>query len=253
MGNAGNYPEQFPSTHWSMISQAREDDSMVKRAAIERLLERSLPALRAHLIYGKRLREDRADDLLQEFVAAKVLEKDLFGRADRHLGKFRTFLLTALERFVWNCLRNDRAKKRAAGEGALAGGEDWTVDVSGGDCPSAEFDKAWARQIIRDALNRMQEECERSQRAELWGLFDFRVVRPMLEGTPAPDYRELVARFGYPSPVHANNALVTAKRMYARILRAVIGEYTRDEGEIDSEIVELHRVLAAGGKRATPN
>ena len=86
----------------------------------------------------------------------------------------------------------------------------------------------------------------------MWGLFDCRVVRPMLEGAPAPDYRELVDRFGFPSPVQASNALVTAKRMYVRILRAVIGEYADDEREIDSEIADLHRILASGGKKAAP-
>jgi hypothetical protein len=44
--------------------------------------------------------------------------------------------------------------------------------------------------------------------------------------------------------VQAANALVTAKRMFTRILRGVIGEYESDEEEIDSEIDDLHKILA---------
>jgi hypothetical protein len=37
--------------------------------------------------------------------------------------------------------------------------------------------------------------------------------------------------------------VVTAKRMYARVLRAVIGEYA-DENEIETEIDELKSILS---------
>ncbi|NUQ66210.1 MAG: hypothetical protein HUU20_27425 [Pirellulales bacterium] len=250
MAHERGYRERFPSTHWSIVAQARQRDTAVKRAAVEQLLQRSLPALRAHLVYGRRLHEDVADDLLQEFVAAKVLEKDLFGCADPQLGRFRTFVLTALERFAWNRFRRDRAKKRAADEGALMVGEDWVENVPADDRPSEAFDKAWARDLIHDALARMREECENSRRTELWRIFECRVVGPILEGAPPADYREVVRRFGFASPTQASNALVTAKRMYARMLRAVIAEYARDEEEIESEIAQLHRVLAGGAARS---
>ena len=57
------FPERFPMTQWSLVAQAGQED---RREALGRLLEQYLPALRAHLVYGKRLPPDRADDLLQE-------------------------------------------------------------------------------------------------------------------------------------------------------------------------------------------
>ncbi len=57
-------------------------------------------------------------------------------------------------------------------------------------------------------------------------------------------YDDLVRQNGFSSPVRAANALVTAKRMFTRVLRAVISEYQGDEAEIDSEIDDLHKILA---------
>jgi hypothetical protein len=71
-----------------------------------------------------------------------------------------------------------------------------------------------------------------------------------LEGKPSPSYQELVERFGFSSPTQASNMLVTAKRTYARVLRSVIGEYARDEQEIDDELADLQAILARCGSVA---
>jgi hypothetical protein len=55
-----------------------------------------------------------------------------------------------------------------------------------------------------------------------------------------------VEKFGFRSPTEASNALVTAKRMFVRALRAVVAEYARDENGIDREIEELRAILSRG-------
>ena len=238
--------ERFPTTHWSLVAQAGQHDAAAKREALGRLLTRYLPALKAHLVYGKRLPPDRADDLVQEFVANKILERDLIARADQNLGKFRTFLLTALDRFWLNQMRDERAKKRAPSDGVLVEIGDRADMLQAEAEPSQAFDVAWARGILAEALRRMQSECEILGRADVWGVFQCRVVAPTLEGAEPVDYQQLIERFGFKSPVQASNVLITAKRMYARTLRSVVGEYAYDDGEIESEIEELREVLAAG-------
>jgi len=59
----------FPATQWSLVERARQPDTHGRQEALAYLLKRYLPALRAHLIREKRLSSDRADDLLQGFVA----------------------------------------------------------------------------------------------------------------------------------------------------------------------------------------
>jgi hypothetical protein len=202
-----------------------------------------LPALHAHLVY-KRLRPDEADDLLQEFVAGKILEKDLIARADRKLGKFRTFLLTALDRFLVDSIRARQAKKRAPDAGRLQRIGERREPVQAAAGPSKAFDVAWARGVLDEALRRMQAQCESTGRPEVWGVFQCRVLEPILNGTEPAGYDELIERFGLKSPSQASNVLITAKRTYARALRSVVAEYARDGHEIAEEIAQLREVLA---------
>lgn len=242
----GGAPE-FPSTRWSLVARAGQPDAEAKREALGQLLVRYLPALQAHLVYRKRLAPERADDLVQEFITNKILEKDLIARADQELGKFRTLLLTALDRFVKNQIRNEHAKKRAPSQGAVQTFNERHEGASVEQQPSEAFDLAWARGVIAEALRQMQAECEASGRQDLWGVFQCRVVGPIMEATPPVDYRQLVERFGFQSPTQASNVLTTAKRMYARALRTAVGQYAQNEQEIESEIKELKEILARCG------
>ncbi|MBN2475456.1 MAG: hypothetical protein JXB62_12670 [Pirellulales bacterium] len=246
-GKYGSGPEAFPSTRWSLVAQAGLEDSQARREALQQLLERYVPALRAHLVQQKRLPAEKADDLVQEFVTGKILEKDLIARADQRLGKLRTFLLTALDRFVKNQLRDERAKKRAPTDGAILSFDDRYGGLPGGQQPSQIFDVAWAHGVIGEALDQMRQECEVSDRLEVWGVFECRVVKPILEGAEPVDYDQLVARFGFRSPTQASNILTTAKRMYARALRAAVGQYAESQQEIESELRELREILAQSG------
>src|SRR5580658_3573374 len=103
----------FPLTRWSLVVRAADTDAAIKRIALTELLEKYLPALRSYLVLSKHLDADRADDLIQSFLASKVLDEDLIERADQRRGKFRTYLLTALDRFLVNQHRFDRAQKRS--------------------------------------------------------------------------------------------------------------------------------------------
>jgi RNA polymerase sigma-70 factor (ECF subfamily) len=233
---------RFPTTHWSLVARAGQDATEPKRQALGELLVRYLPALRAHLVYGKRLAPEDADDLLQEFVAAKILEKELIGRADAQLGKFRTFLLTALDRFLIDRLREQTARKRSP-----AGGELRALGDLADQLPAEQhcdaFDLAWAHNVIEETVRLMRTECETSDRMDVWGVFECRLLGPILNAVEPVEYDELVGRFGLQSPSQASNLLITAKRMFARLMHAVVGEYALGSAEIESEIGELMEVF----------
>jgi RNA polymerase sigma-70 factor (ECF subfamily) len=239
--------ERFPTTHWSLVGQAGADDPALKRKALGELLTRYLPAIRAYLVVKRRLTPDQADDLFQGFVSSKVLEHDLIAGADRRKGKFRTWLLTALDRYLVSEWRQRTAAKRGGG-GVVS------LDTDAGPAQSRGsadvLDLAWARELLAEVLQRMRAECAAAGRPDLWGVFECRVLAPTLEGAAPLPYEELVQRFGFPSPVQASNALVTAKRTFVRLLHAVIGEYTADPDEIEAEIRDLHRILARSGARS---
>jgi len=237
----GEY-RSFPTTQWDMVEDAGKGSGATRQLAITRFVERYVPAMRAYLVRRKGMGRDRADDLIQSFLAEKVLDKDLIASADRSRGRFRTFLLTALDRFVISVYRYENAKKRSGGDLADIQACAEPADADRG--PDNVFDVEWARQVLSEVVDRMRRECARRKRDDIWGVFEGRVLSQTIgQGQPL-DYARMVQEYGLKSPAQASNVLITAKRMYIRHLRAVIGEYATDEGQIDTEIRDLRTILA---------
>ena len=157
----------FPTTRWSLVARGRD--------ALADLFVRYQPALRAHLVLNKGVRQGRADDLIQGFVTRMLLEKDLLGRADRAKGKFRTFLLTALDRYVANQRRDERARKRSPSEAQILPIDDHRDRAPSADPATDAFDVAWARQVLAQTLRDMEAQCRERESAPVWEVFDCRV------------------------------------------------------------------------------
>jgi RNA polymerase sigma-70 factor (ECF subfamily) len=243
-GGAADGLGPFPATQWSLVDAMRGGgDEGARRAALAALLERYMPALRAYLVIERRLPRERADDLLQGFVADKVLERDLVAKADRARGKFRSFLLTALHRYAIDRARAEQARPGVTGAAAFE-------DVEPPAAPAARdaFDVAWAREVLREAVGRTRAHCERFGRADLWAVFDGRVLRPAFRDEPAVAYDALMPRFGWATAAQGANALVTAKRLFERELRAVVGEYAGDAEAVEEELRDLRGAWAGSGR-----
>jgi RNA polymerase sigma-70 factor (ECF subfamily) len=242
----------FPTTRWSLVgragSGARPRAAVTPgesdRAALAELVRIYLPALRAHLLGPLRLDADRADDLLQGFLADKVLEQNLVALADPNRGKFRTFLLTALERFAVDVHRHDAARRRAP-EGKVLD-VDVLADRIGQPARSADaFDRAWAGEVLSEVMRRLRDECHATGRAHLWDIFEARMLLPLTDGRPIPSHEALAGRCGLASATQSANALGSAKRLFTKHFRAVVGEYARDPTEADEETRELWAIFSA--------
>jgi RNA polymerase sigma-70 factor (ECF subfamily) len=245
MGKERESFQPFPTTRWSEIAFAGRNDGEERRRALEALLRRYLPPLRSYLTIRRGIPPDRTEDLLQDFVTDKVLQKDLLARADQRKGKFRTFLLTALDRFAIDRARRDSVRRRRTGGSApeLEDVDPRTVIVPGGDAAGAE----WAREVVTMARDRLEAECKATGRSGTWEIFRLRFLDPLIEGVSPTGYRELVGKMGIQSPTQAANLLVTAKRMFARHLRAVVREYAIDD-EVEEEIAELRRMIISDSR-----
>jgi RNA polymerase sigma-70 factor (ECF subfamily) len=237
-------PTDFDSTRWTLIEQVRSDSSSDRRAALDELLRRYLPALQAHLMVRRGMQAQDAADLVQDFATNKILERDLVARADRTRGRFRAFLLTALDRYFVDRFRYRNAQKRAAAE-------TFSLDSSGGETPGESevdvFDIAWGRTVLKESLQNMKRGCEEEHALRTWETFRLRVLEPIVSGTPPIDYESLIRLCGFESPRQASNALITARRRFFRCLRDVVAEYATSEEELEEELTELHEIMSVRG------
>jgi RNA polymerase sigma-70 factor (ECF subfamily) len=236
----------FPSTQWSHVARAA-NSATAGRFALGELLTTYLPPLRNYLVSKRGLTAADADDALQGFVVNKVLEQRILARAEKGRGKFRSFIIKALDHYIIDQIRQGKAKARSGVPGisseALADIEDPSADVHGG------FNFQWARTVLDQAIELMRMECQHSNRPELWGVFEARILQPTLEASRNESYAELAKRFGFASATQACNLLVTANRMFRRALREIIAQYEPNEKNIDREIIDLREALSIHGSR----
>lgn len=240
--------EGYPSTHWSAIVQATLPEQQAGDGALNHLLARYYAPLRAHLEFKFHLAREAAEDLLQGFVVQKVLVRGLLERSDRARGRFRTFLLNALDNFVRDELRaRDCARRRPDG-GWVAFEDAPEIPVEGMDGHGVDpFDRTWAITVLAEAEEQTRRFYAAKQRLDTWGAFREAVLAPVQDGVKRPSDEALAERHGFATARQASNAIVTAKRQFGKALREVVARYAENPTEVDAELRELRAVLGRSG------
>ena len=103
-------PAQFTTTHWSVVMAAQAGNSWQADQALARLCADYWYPLYA-FVRRRGLSPHDAEDLTQEFFH-RLLDRNYLTAVDYRKGRFRTFLLMALERFMANEWRRARTHKR---------------------------------------------------------------------------------------------------------------------------------------------
>lgn len=236
--------DRFPATRWTLVGRAGKGEGDSGPIAIAEIVRLYAPALRAHLLRLVNNDVHRADDLLQGFLTEKVLEQRLIGFADPSRGRFRTFLLTALERYVIDEHRRLTAQKRAP-QGSLQQIEEFADGLPGASGPDdrSAFDLAWAREVIDEVVATMRAQCEEAGRPDLWDVFDVRYFKPAMENVAPEPHESIAERLKLESAHQAGNLLITSKRMFTRLFKSVVSRYAASDDEVREEVSELTRLF----------
>lgn len=167
-------------------------------------------------------------------------------RASAERGKFRTFLLGAMQHFLANERRDQHRLKRGGREvfiemDALSAEDRFALEPADPMTPEARFDRSWAFALIDRVFCRLGEEYEGAGRT---GLFE--KIRPFLAAESArPGYAAVAHELG----MSASAVGVTIHRMrqrYGELLREEILHTVSAPDELDGEIAYLMEVVARG-------
>ncbi|MCB1132713.1 MAG: sigma-70 family RNA polymerase sigma factor, partial [Verrucomicrobiae bacterium] len=104
--HGGRTAPGFPATRWSMVAGAAGEAEVSLEALCRQYWQ---PVYAVARLAGNDV--ETAKDLTQGFFA-KLLEHGWLASADRGKGRFRTFLVTALKRYMINEWHRDHAAKR---------------------------------------------------------------------------------------------------------------------------------------------
>ena len=233
-------PAPFLPTRWTLVAVANSSDDASARAALEELCGAYWMPLYAWVRRRGHSRED-AKDLTQAFFA-RLLEKDYLQAADREKGKFRTFLLTAMQRFLANEWRDRQRLKRGGGADHVAFdtsvAETLYAGSGDGESPEQMFDRRWAMTLLENTLERVRGEFTEAGKGE-----DYEVMAPCLTAARGEiNYAELATKLGA-NPGAARVAIHRLRRRFRDLFREEVARTVRDDAEVEEEMRHIQASL----------
>ena len=177
-GHSSNPRAWFTTTHWSVVLMARDEQSPQAAEALEKLCRHYWRPIYA-FIRRRGNRPDDARDLTQAFFA-RLLEKHYLDMADATKGKFRTLLLTTVNRFLVNEWERTQTQKRGGGAVHLSLDADvaedgYRVDPADPATPDTIYERRWAETLLETVLARLRQEFEDDNQQER-----FELLKPYL-------------------------------------------------------------------------
>jgi len=240
-GRANVSASVFLTTHWSVVLAAGTSESTRARDALAKLCRVYWRPLYAYVRRRGYSAHD-AEDLTQGFFA-RLLERGGVAAVSPAKGRFRSYLLAAMNHYLSDEWDKARAQKRGGGKVILI---DTTEAESSylrnhvdADTPAKLYDQRWAITVLEEVHRRLRGEHERQGRADL-----FEALRFSLTGDRSPvPYAEL-ARSLDVSEGSVKTAVHRLRRRYRRLLRELIAETVETPEEVEDELRYLMRALS---------
>ncbi len=224
-----------------MVLTAGSSQNPQAQAALERLCELYWYPLYAYIRRRGHSPED-AQDLTQEFFA-RLLKRNWLERADQAKGRFRSFLLSAMNHFLSDEWDRARAQKRGGGALPLPLQLDSAETRYGHEpadhaTPEQNYERRWALALLAEVLRRLGNEYAQEGRAELFG-----ALHPCLVGPGAAQpYAELAVNLGVTEGT-IKAAVHRLRQRYRQLLHDEIAQTVAEPGEVDDELRHLLVVL----------
>ena len=181
-------------------------------------------------------------DLTQGFFQEVVLGRKLIQSADQDKGRFRTLLLTALDRYLRSEYRKKTAKKRIPDSKLihidLMGAGDVPEQVCG-ESDAESFNYAWLSGLLDNVLAEVEAKCCRDGSELYWKVFFERVLSPVINDSEAPSMGEICEKYGIDTPVKASNMILTVKRRFESALKKQLRQSVVCEDDVNTELRSL--------------
>jgi RNA polymerase sigma-70 factor (ECF subfamily) len=230
----------FPTTQWSVLAKASLNGETAARQALEELCRRYWSPL-YQFIRARGYTEPEAQDLTQEFLL-HLLEHATLRKADPQRGRFRSFLLGALSRFLADEYDRRQAQKRGRGAVHLSLEAQAPQVAASTEPGELGFDREWALVVLENALRSLGHEFQRAGGGER-----FAVLRRFLPGsTDVPGYDETARQLQMSLPA-LKSELHRLRQRFKALVRQEVASTVSAPHEIDEEMNHLQQVLMHKG------
>lgn len=232
----------FTTTHWSVVLAAGQGMNTEAGVALEKLCRAYWYPLYAYVRRRGHSPHD-AQDLTQEFFA-RLLERNDLGNVGPEKGKFRSFLLAAVNHFLANEHDRATAQKRGGGQAPISLDAQtaeglFALEPMSELTPEKIFERRWAVTLLEQAISRLRDEYTASARGGLFAeLKSF-----LMEGAGSGDYAPVAARLQM-KPGAVSVAVHRLRQRYRELVRSEVANTVSSHDEIEGEMRHLFAVLA---------
>lgn len=226
----------FATTHWSVVLTAGSTETTRAREALSRLCHTYWYPLYAYVRRRGSSPQD-AEDLTQEFFA-RLLRKESLSHLTREGGRFRSFLLKSMNRFITDEWRRAHAQKRGAGKiislDAASAESRYSIEPADRHTPETLYDRAWALVLLDAVFHRLREEYARGGKAALFDELKFCLTGQR----SAIPYVELASRLNQPENT-VKTQVHRLRQRYRELLREEVAQIVASPSEIEEELRSL--------------
>lgn len=230
----GGPDRKFPTTEWTQIL-----DFSQKEAILSELCTKYWKPLYSYL-RGLGFSNEKAKDLVQDFLTEKVIDQELIRQADRTRGKLRTFLLTAIRNYAINIHKSSRETLDI----------DKILEVSDTTSnPEDAYDRAWADDLLQDVLEQLHIECGKRGKTVHWQLFKQWLLDPS-DQQQKPQMKDLCDKYNIDNTAQAYHMIENIKRRFRSILREHLRGLVNADEEVDAEISDFINIFQKDAARS---
>jgi RNA polymerase sigma factor (sigma-70 family) len=231
----------FVTTHWSVVLSARDKTSPQSAEALERLCRTYWYPLYAH-VRRLGINPHEAEDLTQEFFA-RALRKNYLEAADRERGRFRTFLLMALKRFLADEWDRAQAQKRGGGLPLLPLNTEVAEQRYQAESTELPADRAyeqrWAMAVLQQSLARLHQEFKQAGKEREFE----RLKRFLTVGQKDVLYADAAGELGQTEGA-LRVAVHRLRKRFRELFREEVANTVARAEDVDEEFRHLREVLS---------
>jgi RNA polymerase sigma-70 factor (ECF subfamily) len=232
----------FATTHWSVVLAAGQSGHLQAAAALTDLCQTYWYPLYAY-VRARGYEPADAEDLTQGFFL-HLLEDRSVARADRRKGRFRSFLLGALNHYLANTEARNRAQKRGGGRpmfsiDAVSAEERYRLEPVDRWSPDRLFERQWALALLDQVLCRLHHVEMQAGRGPAFA----RLRQYMVVGSGGQSYAEVARDLGM-SEEAVKKAVQRLRWRYQQLFRDEIFQTVGDSTEVEAEVRYLRALMA---------
>ncbi len=228
------------------MSSSRNEDTDIRNHSLGELYQSYWYPL---FVYLRRKGHSASDasDYVQGFFV-ELIDKDFLAAVAPEKGRFRWFLMSAVQRYVNKQTARQFAQKRGGGKQTFSLDIDlaeqrYQREPVDGWTAEKLFDRRWALEVLAKALAVLRQRHVDAGKADLYD-----ALQPTLTGEPLTSQQcETIGAGLNMTPVAVKVAAHRLKEKYRRALVDIVSETMADPGQaadVDNELEALLQALA---------